>query len=143
MTIPYIAIVSFKKDNRGSTVVLLSVLVLATVLTIVLASSEVLSNGLQEDKLQLDSTKAYFAAEAGAERLLYQVRNALLSCNDDECVNFSTNTCDGACDDADKIQILLTNSRTYKVRYNLDGFTNIFTSTGKCGTASRVVELRY
>ena len=131
MTIQFTVIADLKRNNKGSTVVLLSVLVLSAILTIVLASSEVLSNGVMEDKLQLDSTKAYFAAEAGAERVLYEVRNTSLTCNNDECVAFGSPSSCGNCSNADKTQTLSANSTTYKVKYNLDGLVNVFSSTGK------------
>ena len=53
---------------------LMTILVLASILTISLSLSAIVVNGLKMGVNQVHSTKAFFAAEAGAERILWEVR---------------------------------------------------------------------
>lgn len=76
-------VTSLFKNNQGSIELLMSVIVLTAILAVVLTASEIIGNGLVADKTQLDSTKAYFAAETATERILWHVRsqgNDLSSC---------------------------------------------------------------
>jgi Tfp pilus assembly protein PilX len=50
-------------------------LILGAVLSVTLASSEVIISGLQISRERYDSTVAFFAAEAGAEHLLWEIRS--------------------------------------------------------------------
>ena len=60
------------KNNQGSTMLLMTILVLASILTISLSLSAIVVNGLKMGVNQVHSTKAFFAAEAGAERILWE-----------------------------------------------------------------------
>jgi hypothetical protein len=66
----------FKKllVNKEGSAIFLVVLLLAGVLTISLGAADLIVSGAKMGKVQYDSTKAYFASEAGAEKLLYDVR---------------------------------------------------------------------
>ena len=81
------------KNNQGSIALLMTMIVLTSILTVVLTASEIIRNGLVADKTQLDSTKAYFIAEAAAERILWHVRveGDDLSVCADKYIDFNSN----------------------------------------------------
>ncbi len=60
--------------NENGSAIFLVVLLLAGVLTISLGAADLIVSGAKMGKVQYDSTKAYFASEAGAERALWEVR---------------------------------------------------------------------
>ena len=62
------------KNNQGSIMLLMTFLVLASILMISLSLSAIVVNGLKMGTTQVHSTKAFFAAEAGAERILWEIR---------------------------------------------------------------------
>jgi len=65
---------SIRKNKQGSTALLMTMLILFAIFTVTLAVSDVILNNLKVGRGQADSTKAFFAAEAGAERILYEIR---------------------------------------------------------------------
>lgn len=67
------------KNQTGATAILITVLVLGAVMTSVLTTSEIMRVNLLIDRDQLHSTKAYFAAEAGAERVIYDIREGAIN----------------------------------------------------------------
>jgi hypothetical protein len=135
-----------KRNNRGGTILLLTVLILTSVLTITLVSSDIIRNGLLAGRSQVNSTKAYFAAEAGAERILYDIRNNgfdVGGCNFFDYVKFgSPDTCDAIYSGAEQS---LSNTSKYYVTVGLasDGITTYATSTGMFSDVSRVIEISF
>jgi hypothetical protein len=134
------------KNKKGSTILLITVMVLTATFAITLTSAEIIRQGIFKNRTQVYSTIAYFAAEAGAERILYDVRSYynIESCANDTCVTFgSPNTCVGSCSDLDKIQ-LLGNGAAYKINYTKDlSLNNVITSFGSYKDVTRAVELKY
>lgn len=63
----------FLKDKPGSAI-LLTFFILSAIMLIVFGGTAVITSGLKMGGVQSQSTRAYFAAEAGAERLLYEFR---------------------------------------------------------------------
>lgn len=63
----------FNKKQRASAIMLV-MFILSGVMIIVFSSSSVVLSGLKMGKIQSESTIAYFAAESGAEILLYEFR---------------------------------------------------------------------
>lgn len=63
----------FKNKQRGS-ILLLTLFILTFVVVTVLGGASLALTSTQMASVQSHSTKAYFAAEAGAEQLLYRVR---------------------------------------------------------------------
>lgn len=66
-----------KSKLKGSAV-MLSLFILVGVMVVILGGASVIISGLKMGTLQSHSTKAYFAAEAGTERLLYEFRKTEL-----------------------------------------------------------------
>ena len=128
---------------------MLTLLILTSVLTVSLAMADVIRNGLIMDKTQFGSTRAYFAAEAAAERILWAVRYGGQSeCADGEFVCFDAETngnivgCGSSCGANYNYQ-KLSNGAEYKIYFAIDGSTTIITNTGTYQDVNRVVELRY
>jgi hypothetical protein len=139
------------KNNQGSIALLMSMIVLTSILTIVLTASEIIRNGLVADRTQLNSTKAYFAAEAGAERILWETRTKLppfdaSSCSTGQCLHFGSNSipgvsCNPSCDLTNSISDTLLNYKYY-IKYELPGDTKL-TCYGDYQGARRAVEIIY
>jgi hypothetical protein len=64
----------FKKLKSGSAL-LLTMFILAGMLVVAMSGAYVMLLGIKAGGIQTQSTKAYFAAEAGAEKLLYKLRH--------------------------------------------------------------------
>ena len=62
-----------KTNQRGSALLLISMLVLTFILVVALGASAIVRNGIIMDREQMESTKAFFASEAGAERILWEI----------------------------------------------------------------------
>lgn len=60
-------------NNKGS-LLLITVLILASMLTISLGVASIITSGLVQGRTQANSTKAYFAAESGGEQVLWEIR---------------------------------------------------------------------
>jgi len=61
-------------NQRGMAIVIMMIGISGTIMAIGLLMSVVTVNRIKAGTLQLNSTKAYFAAEAGAERILWELR---------------------------------------------------------------------
>ena len=137
------------RNNHGSTAILLTVLILTSVLTVTLVAAEIGQSGIIAGRQQNDSTRAYFAAEAGAERVLNDVRNGNFvvgcsSCLSDNCVKFNSDpaldTC-VACNSSDTSQKIKLSNDAYYMMAICNDVGNIIhaTSTGSFGDVNRVV----
>lgn len=159
------------KNQFGGTLLILTIIILTAVLTVVMAVADIVRNGLIIDRTQLESTKAFFAAEAGAERILWELRHNTLNpdppnggghpclsgnyfCFDVIDINIS-DIKDQACQDLDgggscnnvDYQGLSSNNSTYQLKYEHidDGInaTTTLTSIGKFQNVGRNVQLRF
>lgn len=78
----------FINNNKGGTVLIVSLLVLSSILIVTLTASEINRNNLIMNRDQYGSTKAYFAAEAGAERVLWEImKNGFDPTNSAVCID--------------------------------------------------------
>ncbi|MCX6796417.1 MAG: hypothetical protein NTW06_02870 [Candidatus Falkowbacteria bacterium] len=137
---------TLKYNKQDGSVLLMTVIVLATILTVVLAASEVVRNGLVMDRTQLDSTKAYFTAEAAGERILWETRNGPgFTCNSGDCIHFNSGNavCDITCNDTNLISDLLVDY-IYHIKYeSLAGGDTKLTCYGSYKGESRAIEIIY
>jgi hypothetical protein len=62
------------RDKKGSALIL-TMFILTGMLIVAMSSSYVILVGIRSGGVQSQSTKAYYAAEAGAESLLWQMRH--------------------------------------------------------------------
>lgn len=61
-------------SSRG-TALLMTILILNAIVVISLAAAKLVTTGVKMSGIQSKSTRAYFAAESGAERVLWEWRN--------------------------------------------------------------------
>ena len=61
------------KNNNG-TALLMTLLILTSILVVALGAASLIVPGIRMSRTQAQSTKAFFAAEAGVERALWEVR---------------------------------------------------------------------
>jgi hypothetical protein len=63
--------------NLRASTIMLVLFILTGVMIVVFGGASVIISGLKMGTLQSHSTKAYFAAESGTERLLYEFRSSM------------------------------------------------------------------
>ena len=153
------------KNKTGSAMLLMTFFVLASILTISLSLSAIVVNGLKMGVTQVHSTKAFFAAEAGAERILWETRKEnnndpgkgipLHFCGVNPAYFCFSNNTDGTLDQcvADCFAVglfykqQLANNSTYKIKFDYGIFAaNVtrFKSYGNYNNEiNRVIELKY
>ena len=120
---------NFWRQKQGSALIL-TMFILSGMLIVAMSGSYVILLGIKAGGLQAQSTKAYFAAEAGAERLLWELRK------------------DGYIQTTQAVILTpiftgtMNDGSTYKVYFT--GFNGhlIFTSVGESQSARRSVEIQ-
>ena len=134
------------EKNQG-TALFMALMILSGVLVVSLGAANLINLGIRQSRIQVYSTKAYFAAEAGAERVLWEIRKN--GFNPSSCVenvdyvifdndNFPPNT---AVCGSEQINSLFNNA-TYSVFYKLSSPIT-FESIGRFQDAKRSVEVSY
>ena len=127
--------INFKFKNQEGSILLVTVLVLSSILMISLSASSLAMQSILMNRNQEWSTGAYFAAEAGAEKIIYETwkNNVVLlglgSCSGDgSCISFvgdNLNDCTG-CDD-NSTKYTLFNNSYFQIKYTLDADNSITT----------------
>lgn len=118
--------------NYDGSAIMLTLFLLSAIMLIVFGGASVIVSGLKMGSVQSQSTRAYFAAEAGAERLLYEFRHSSNFENLDKVGMenvFGTTT--------------LASGSTYTVNYDSFIPQIIFTSIGSYESTKRSVELNF
>jgi hypothetical protein len=135
-------------DQKGGTAVMMTIMILSSTLFLVLATGSIVQNGLKASKAQLHSAKAYYAAESGAERILWEARknntfvtDPLLSnpCQDGEFFCYDApigdepygdiTSCNITCGAGELSQQFFSINSSNNVYYELRYETNIVAST--------------
>ncbi len=62
------------RTKKTGSALMLTLFILSAVMLIVIGGASTIASGLRMGRIQAYSTRAYFAAEAGAEKVLYEVR---------------------------------------------------------------------
>jgi hypothetical protein len=114
--------------DRGGSALLMSILILAGFLLSTLTASELVLKGLNMGETQFNSTRAYFAAEAGAEQSLWEVRH--------DGYGLPATSTDAI------FSGVLGNEAEYQVDYTASS-TVIFNSIGRYKGVARNVEVEY
>jgi Tfp pilus assembly protein PilX len=132
------------KNNNGAAL-FLALMMLTAILTISLGAANLVFSGIKRGQLQSESTKSYFAAETGAERVLWEIRkngfDPSVTCNSSTVnVSFSPTGCQSS-----PIIYNLVNGAFYKVIYDDSGAPNniIFKSIGTYKGVERAIEINY
>jgi hypothetical protein len=129
-------------NEQGSSALLMSVMVLFSTLAIILAISDVIRSRIDTNRTQINSAKAYFAAEAGAERALWEIRKN--GCSPDGSTNcFVFAGCSHAVCGNLGTEYPLPNLTEYRVEDGVDGADIKLTCYGSYSDVSRAVELRF
>jgi Tfp pilus assembly protein PilX len=143
------------RGQRGGTIILLVMFMLMAIVTSSLAAAEIVRLGLIMSRSQVHSNKAYFAAEAGAERILWEMRKndflAAATCTNGEKICFNAdetiNDCLASCDAPLTATTTLSNGANSIINYNYitDGIksTTTLTCWGNFSDVRRKVELKY
>jgi uncharacterized membrane protein len=125
----------YKILNKKGTALLMTILMLNSIMLIALAAAQIIIGGVKNNGTQSKSTKAYFAAEAGSERMLYEYRQGTNNCG----ASLPTSTC--------AFSKTLPNGGSYQVNwvkgFNTPGSTLIFISMGTYGGLKRSDELDF
>ena len=147
-------------NQQGGTILLLTVLMITATLVVTLTASDIIRTGILISRERHDSTKAYFAAEAGAERILWELRyNGMnpgaggLNCNplgDYFCFDDTSGdivSCNDPCPGGEIASTTLDNNAFYTIWYEFEqsgiNSTTTLSSTGVFRNVGRKVELLY
>ncbi|MCK5416156.1 hypothetical protein KAI92_01875 [Candidatus Parcubacteria bacterium] len=148
------------QDNRGSISIMIVSTLLFSVLIAVIISSNIVNSGIKISQTQVESAKAYFAAEAGAEKILYETRRSggiieTLILNTDDCEvcftgnandSSTVNACDAAYSCVDSEQLLGIDIEYYyeiEYKYNLVSGVMTLINKGRFHDIKRTVELSW
>jgi hypothetical protein len=122
--------------KKNGTALLMTILILNSIILISLAAAKVIVSGVKNSGVQSRSTKAYFAAEAGAERMLYEYRKGVNFCGQN---GHATSTC--------AFSAVLSGGGSYQVNWtrgtNDLGSTLVFISMGSYAGLRRSDELDF
>lgn len=118
-----------QKPNERGTALFMTIMMLAGILTVSLGAANLIVPGLVMSRVQNYSTKAYFAAEAGAERVLWEVRKNNYVVPDVNTANIFTGS--------------LGNASAYDVDYATSSPIITMTANGIYSGSRRSIELQY
>lgn len=133
---------NLSQDNRGIAL-MMALLILTSILVVSLGAADLVMSGLKMSGTQERSTIAYFAAEAGIEQVLWEIRKNgfdISACAVDDYVDF--NVSPAVCDSLQHVETLSNNS-SYSVVLLQTLPSRIFVSTGEYAGVRRVVEISY
>jgi len=123
--------ISYSMFQKSGTALLMTILILNSIVLISLAAAKLVISGVKMGGTQAKSTKAYFAAEAGAEEVLWQYRKAGSDC---DVMKHGENFCN--------FSKVLPNGTSYQVNYVPESKTK-FVSIGAFSGLKRSVELSF
>jgi Tfp pilus assembly protein PilX len=137
------------KNNSGSIMIVI-LLILGIMTLVVVGLSGMITQSLKASKNQEYSVAAYFAAETGLERILYEIKNNnfdMTGCMTGDCIVFKTSPLKTDCSDklcATNVQLLVSDNIYYQVKYSTttaNGYEeNVYLSTGSKGSeVSRMI----
>jgi hypothetical protein len=116
------------KNKKNGSALMMTLLILTGSLTVVLIAADLVVNGIKSGRNQSYSTKAYFAAEAGTEYSLWEMRKNYFYQDEDEKNIFSGE---------------LANGSIYHVDYASSSPAIIFISTGVFNGVYRAVKTSF
>lgn len=132
MRINCFSAVFMKKDikkNKGSALIM-TLMILASVLIVTLGAANLVTSGIVATRLEQSSTIAYYAAETGIEKVLWDVRKELILLPDEaEKAVFASST--------------LENGSSYIVDFASSTLEISFTSVGTYKESSRSIQVNW
>jgi len=150
-------------NQKGGTAILITLLILFAIFTVTITASDIVLSGLKMSKERYDSTKAYFAAEAGAERIIWEIRknsyipgdgNGLcpdpgMFCYSNVIPNIGITECvintPGSCTNPNIDTVNLSNGAGYQIVFDYlpAGPTTTLSCLGQYASVGRRVKLEY
>ena len=148
---------NFLTNNRGAAAIVFTMLVVLVMVFVAMASATIIQNGIKSGRAHLESTKAYYGAEAGAERILWEIRKNGFDPVADlwisgDCVRFTANpgpihlsNPTTPCTATPQVtQTLPFNGTTFTTRYDLTAPVVTLTNLGNYDDLTRrAVEIKY
>ena len=132
-------------NQKGATIIMITILVMTSILAVGLSLSNIVVNGLKVSRTQANATQAYFAAEAGAERILWEIRKDSFDPWDSGCNN-TNNYINPSFDACVGTVPLAMNSLTvgeFYIRYATTTATTTLSNFGLYKGTRRSVQLKY
>ncbi len=127
-----ISLTDIFKSKPGSALIL-TMFILAGMMVVAVSGAYIIVLGIKSSGLQSQSTKAYFAAESGAERALWELRKNNWSYYEEEVSSDNS---------LSKFDTELSSGASYKVYYTHNVKPIIFDSVGNYLRTKRSVQLR-
>lgn len=130
-------------NNQKGIALIMALFILTSILVISFGAAELVIPGIKMGRVQTYSTKAYFTAESGAERILWGIRKnsfSISTCNSESSkyVNFLEGGCVSG-----KQSYFLPDDEKYEVICASKGALNIFKSIGTYLGIKRSVQISY
>lgn len=116
------------KKNKGSALIM-TLMILASVLIVTLGAANLVMSGIVATRLEQSSTIAFYAAETGIEKVLWDIRKELILLPDVETEGFASST--------------LENNSSYIVDFASSTSDISFTSVGTYKESSRSIQVNY
>lgn len=130
-----LSIIKFlRKENKSANAMIFTMFILAGMLVVALSGAYLILMGITSGGLQAQSTKAYFAAESGIERILWEFRQNSADYGTENIGNGVPIIEDLALGDNLSFQVYHT--------YNPNTLHN-YTSVGSFNTIKRSVEISF
>lgn len=130
-----------KKQNGSA--IYLAMMILSAALIITLGASGLIISGQKSSTAQFFSTRAYFAAEAGVERALFELRKqGATSCGNGQYFDYTQNPA-GCAGSAPLTPFFQESRQSYYTIFFDDITYGIFKSIGDFSDTKRSVEVRY
>lgn len=149
------------KNQNGGTAIFMTVVILAAVLVVSMSASNMVMNGMKHNRNRYNSTKAFYAAETGAEQIMWIIRAQVINPVDDcagnpdnfcfdNAINGDIIECNGACPTGVTIENELGNQALNSISFellqhavdsNLSSTTLV--STGRYKDEVRKIKLTY
>lgn len=132
-------------NKSGSTIILITLLIMASILTVALSLGSIVTNGLKASRSQANATNAYFAAEAGAERVLWEIRKGTFEpetvCSSNQYIFNDFTGCNSTI--LPSTTFILGNGSSFYIHYATSTATTTLKSFGEYKGTRRAVELKY
>lgn len=125
----------FNLKFRSGSATVLTLFILSGMLIIVMSGAYILLLGMVSGGMQANSNKAYFASEAGVEKLLWEIRK------NNNSLSISGNSENNLIVLEGELPSLP--AAAYKVKYKKVGADKYFTSEGSFHNTKRSVEVRF
>jgi hypothetical protein len=141
------------RNKFGSTALFLVMVIMSSFLLVTLTAADIVRNGLKMSGSQLDSAKAYYAAESGAEKIVWEIYKNDFStsgCVSSEKIQFDDTPPDADCKTIDCCTVggasyALSNAATYTISYDYNNVTGSTTLTcaGGFKDVERKIQIQY